>query len=141
MRTINTELYALGETDLPFYLLLAQSESALCGLTWPYIVATKSGGDSGEEMLRGQQTSGNGPAGGCPPGWPERQVSSEVPIPVVLGMGFSNDKEECCQFSGALLWFTEEGISPDSHILKDLLINREAKSGSLVFGLCKWPRA
>lgn len=74
------------------------------------------------------------------PGWPGRQVSSEVPILVVLGMGVSNDKEECCQFSGASLWFTEEGISPDSHILKDLLINREAKNGSLVFGLCEWPR-
>lgn len=69
------------------------------------------------------------------PGWPGRQVSSEVPIPVVLGMGVSNDKEEYCQFSGALLWFTEEGISPDSHILKDLLINREAKNGSPNFHL------
>lgn len=115
MLTINTELYALGKTDLPFYLLLAQSESALCGLTWPYIVATRSGGDSGEEMLRGQQTSGNGPAGGCPPGWPERQVSSEVPIPVVLGMGFSNDKEECCQFSGVTYCGLQRKVSPQIH--------------------------
>lgn len=47
VRTTNTELYALGETDLSFYLLLAQSESALCGLTWPYIVAMRSEGNRG----------------------------------------------------------------------------------------------